>query len=612
MSAARPTRRGPRERSEPSLVEAEALGSLPRMLEDRADAAPEHLAFDVEREAPDGSRRWETVTTARFREEVHALARGLIALGVEGGERIAILAPTRYEWSVADLACLSVGAVVVPLYETAPDAQLVEQLADAGVRRAIVADAALAERVERLLDGGAEEAAVRRVWTMDPRQGGDLAALAALGADVDEAEREARWRAVGLDDLATIVYTSGTSGRPKGARILHRSFVHQVGNVAEAYREFVRDDGRTVIFLPLGHVLARALQMVCLARGMRIAHVADPARAVAALGELRPTFLVVVPKVLERIRGAAREQASSPRPLALLWARAERVAVRDAEWSPRGLARLEHAVFERLFYRRLRGVMGGEIRFLLSGAAPLDPELCRLFIGIGIPVIEGYGLTESTAPLCGARPGDLVPGSVGRPLPGVRIRIAGEGADGEILAAGPGIFEGYEDGDRSAFTTIDGVEWLRTGDLGRLDDEGRLTITGRAKDVIVTSNGRTIQPAAWEARVEREPAVAFAVLIGEGLARPEAVLVLEAPGEDASASREAGAGLREAPEGPAREAALAAVASADAEVPPHERPSRVRVLVGDEAAIAALLTPTQKLRRHVLAAAVAELDGRSG
>lgn len=582
-----------RESHEPALVDAETVGSVPRMLARRIATMPDHVAFDVER-----AGEWTTVTTAEFGASVEAIARGLIAAGVVAGERIAVIAPTRYEWSLVDLACLSVGAIVVPAYPTAPDGQLRALLADAGVTRAVVADERLADKVEQLLiELGASDDS-RRAWTMDDAPGRDLASLITAGVDISRAEFERRRNSVGLDDLATIVYTSGTTGEPRGARITHRSFIHQVANVAAAYREVVNEEGRTIIFLPLGHVLARALQMICLYRGMRIAHLSDPARAVQVMGRLRPTFLVVVPQVLERIRDRARAAGTSP--LAhVAWGRAERVAVAAGEpgrspWR----VRAERAIWDRLVYARVRATLGGHLGYLLSGGAPLAADLCRFFCGLGLPVLEGYGLTESTAPLTGNRPSDIRPGTVGRPIPGVTIRIAD---DGEILAAGPGIFEGYEGEPPS----MGADRWLRTGDLGTLDEGGRLVVTGRSKDVIVTSTGRTIQPAHWERAVERHPLVAHAAMVGDNLPHPQGIIVADLPAATVPTDRDSLAVVDD----PAVLADIrAAVEAANEEVAPHERVRTMTVVVAGAELRGRLVTPTFKLRRHELAA-VARRDG---
>ena len=306
-----------------------------------------------------------------------------------------------------------------------------------------------------------------------------------------------------------IVYTSGTSGTPKGVVLSHENFLGQVLNIAAAYSDIVRADGSTVIFLPLAHVLARGLQLICLASGMRIAHLSEPSEVVASLAELRPTFLVVVPRILEKIAAAAGAKAADKR-LGRVWVAAVRTATELARreeqiddgqtpassWS----LQLRRRVFDALFYRRIRALMGGRIGYVLSGGATLPSRLSLLFRGMGIPVIEGYGLTETTAPLTGNLPGRIRSGTVGVPLPGSTVRIAD---DGEVLAKGVGVFAGYRDPDDDRDAFVDG--FFRTGDLGRLDERGRLVLEGRVKDVVTTSGGKTVAPRAVGSGDRRAP-----------------------------------------------------------------------------------------------------------
>ena len=510
-----------KERSTAPLVDIDDHRNVTDLLVRRAADSPDHTAFDVATGDPDAP--WRQVSTAEYLAEVTALAKGLIAAGIEAGDSVAIMAPTRYEWAVADLAAWFAGAVVVPVYDTSSPDQVEAIVADAAVRLAIAGGTRQEGVLREALDHVGTDH--RGVWTMDagPR---DLIALAADGVVVEDDLLEQRRTHADLDSPATIVYTSGTTGEPKGAILTHRNFVGQVRNVAAAYREVVHEGGNTVIFLPLAHVLARGLQLICLAGGMRIAHVADPTEVVESLGELRPTFLVVVPRVLERIRNAAAAKADEAH-LGALWRGAVSTATSwathlEAGEQPPATLRMRRALFDALFYRRLRARMGGRLDYILSGGGALDADLSRLFRGIGAPVIEGYGLTETTAPLTGNLPGDIRSGTVGYPLPGSSVRISEQG---EILARGVGIFSGYRDPKHTAEAFEDG--YFRTGDLGRLDEDGRVILEGRLKDVIVTSNGKTVVPQSWESRVEANPLVAHAVMVGEGRSYLSALLVLD-------------------------------------------------------------------------------------
>lgn len=515
------------ESSTPPLAALDGHRNVTDLLATRAAAAPNHVAFEVE-DASTGS--WRPVTTRAFEDEVRALAKGFIAQGIRIGDPIAIMAPTRYEWAVADLAAWYAGAVVVPIYETSSGSQVDAIVADAGVRLAIGGTTEHAALLESALShaGGVTLGA----WVMSAETSPwTLLDLAARGIDVTDEELEARRTAATQDDPATIVYTSGTTGEPKGVVLTHRNFLGQVLNIAAAYREIVNESGNTVIFLPLAHVLARGLQLICLASGMRIAHLSDPSTVVATLDTLRPTFLVVVPRVLQKIQAAAAGKAAD-KGLTKIWAHAEATAIawgRSAERvdAGRGAARtvglrLRHRLFDALFYGRLRTVMGGRVGYILSGGAALDADLSLFFRGIGVPVIEGYGLTETTAPLTGNLPGRIASGTVGAPLPGLTVRISDEG---EVLARGIGVFDGYRDPAHDDGAFIDG--FFRTGDLGRLDEQGRLILDGRLKDVIVTSNGKTIVPTRWESAVEANPLVSHAVMVGEGKPYLSALLVLD-------------------------------------------------------------------------------------
>lgn len=594
------------ESSTPPLADLDGYRNVTDLLVARAAIAPDHVAFEVK--GADARGSWRPITTREFLNQVRALAKGFIAQGVRAGDPIAIMAPTRYEWAVADLASWFAGAVVVPIYETSSPSQVNAIVADAGVRlaiggtteHAVLLQAALTE-TERITLGA---------WTMDAAASGTLADLVAHGVDISDDELDARRTSATQDDPATIVYTSGTTGEPKGVVLTHRNFLGQVLNIAAAYREIVNEQGNTVIFLPLAHVLARGLQLICLASGMRIAHLSDPSTVVATLDTLRPTFLVVVPRVLQKIQAAAATKAAD-KGLAKVWARAHATAVAWGHRAERidagrripknrGLS-LRHRLFDALFFRRLRTVMGGRVGYILSGGAALDADLSLFFRGIGVPVIEGYGLTETTAPLTGNLPGRIASGSVGSPLPGLTVRISD---DGEVLARGIGVFAGYRDPAHDEGAFVDG--FFRTGDLGRLDDQGRLILEGRLKDVIVTSNGKTVVPTRWESAVEANPLVSHAVMVGEGKPYLSALLVLDpeqtlawAAAEGVSIPLVAETDLRAVTDPTLRAHLQRAVDAANALVARSEQVRRFSVVFAD-LEDRALVTPTMKLKRSVV------------
>lgn len=617
--------------STPPLVSLSHLRNITDLVMQRARQAPDHAAFEVPARAGDRDGAWESITTSAFVDEVTAWAKGLIATGVAHGDAVLIAAPTQYRWAVADFAALFVGAVVVPIYETSVDGHIEAVLADMRPAAAFVGDAALGERVTA---AASRVELPIRVWdlesTAEPQAPGtpegpdspssrSIAELVRRGAQVSDEALEARRCGASLDDVATVVYTSGTTGAPKGALITHRNLAGQVLNTAAAYREVVRETGNTILFLPLTHVLGRALQLICVSEGMRVAHLSNPKDVVAALQVLRPTFLVVVPRVLEKIQAAAAASAHEKR-LTPVWNAAARTAV---EWGahleerdrvpgsrPRTGLRIRHALFDRLFYSRLRAVMGGQLEYLLSGAATLQPELALFFRGIGAPVIEGYGLTETTAPLAGGRPGDVRAGSVGRPLPGNSVAI---GPGGEVLARGVGVFAGYRDPEHTAAAFADG--YFRTGDLGSLDEDGALTLHGRAKNVIITSTGRTVSPETWEQSVEAHPWVAHAVLVGTDRPYLTGIVVLDTEALASTphaVSEPVGSeiGILDLAAGSAVHDAIEdAVALANATRSPSDRAQRWRAVVLPAAQPERFVTPTMKLRRgELLAAGSALID----
>ncbi|QSZ49960.1 AMP-dependent synthetase/ligase [Arthrobacter sp. D5-1] len=599
-----------REFTSPPVVDAANHRNATELLMERVRTSPGHIAFEVRSAGAAITDPWRQVTTEQFVEEVRALAKGFIAAGIQPGESLAIMSPTRYEWALADMAAWFAGAVVVPVYETSAAPQVTAILADADVRLAVGGTAEHAA----LLQQGFNDAGIEAlgIWTIDARPGADLADLVEGGAGIPDHAVEERRLLADLNTVATIVYTSGTTAAPKGALITHGNFVGQVLNVAGAYTEVVREGGNTIIFLPMAHVLARGLQLICLANGMRIAHLSDPRDVVPALGALKPTFLVVVPRVLQKIQASAAAAATQKR-LGRVWASAQSTAVEwgrfaeahDADPTVRASAglRIRRALFDRLFYGRLRKLVGGRLDYLLSGAGALDAELSLFFRGLGLPVIEGYGLTETTAPLTGNLPGAINSGSVGVPMPGTTVRLSDQG---EVLARGVGVFAGYRRQADNADAFVDG--YFRTGDLGELDHLGRLTLKGRIKDVIVTAGGKTISPAIWEGYVEGDPLVAHAVMVGEGKPYLGGLVLLDPESLAAWAEREGISdlkGLRIPDDGGAVQiddvrllAVIGqAVSAANAKIARSEQVRRFALLLTDLTEANGIVTPTMKLKR---------------
>lgn len=475
---------------------------------------------------------WTDVSAAELHGQVSALAKGLINAGVEPGDRIAVMSKTRYEWTLVDLASWYAGAVVVPIYETSSPHQVQWILADSGAKLVFAEDAARAGTVQRSMEELAEPLPV---WTMIG-PGSGLLELQAKGADVTDDELEQARTSRTLEDPASLVYTSGTTGRPKGCIITHGNFAELAVNTTEFLAEILKEPGaKSLMFLPLAHVLARAVQVICLAAGVKMGHTGNMGELIEDLGTYNPTFLLVVPRVFEKVYATARQKAEdggkvrifdAAAATAIAWSKAVDAESRGEGVGPSLLLKAKRVVFNKLVYAKLRAAFGGQVGFTVSGASALSPELAHFFTGIGIPVLEGYGLTESTAPATVNLPHRNKIGTVGLPLPGTTVRIAD---DGEVLIKGIGITRGYHHNDEAnAAGFADG--FFRTGDLGRLDDDGFLTITGRKKDLLVTAGGKNVAPGPLEDALREHLLVAQGVVIGEGRPFVAALLGLDPGG----------------------------------------------------------------------------------
>jgi long-chain acyl-CoA synthetase len=493
--------------SVPALVSLPSSARLTDVIVSRAAAQPG--AVVLRRRTPAG--QWQDVTAATFASEVAALARGIMAAGIGAGDRVGLMSRTRYEWTLADYALWMAGAVTVPVYETSSDEQVEWILSNSGARAVFAETSEHAATISRVrgrlpdLDKG--------IWKID-----DLDALAAAGLDTTPGQLEERRTQRGAADLATIIYTSGTTGRPKGCELTHGNLLSDVRNVIAGSLAEVFDapGGSTMLFLPLAHSFARIIQVGCLESGAVLGHWPDASTLAEGLPEFRPTFLLAVPRVFEKVFNAAQQQAAASKAKARIFAAATDAAVAwstAADQGQRGPAlRVRHALFDRLVYAKLRAAVGGNVQYAVSGGAPLGDRLGHFFRGAGLPVLEGYGLTETSAAATVNRPSRHKIGTVGLPLPGVTARIAD---DGEILLSGPNIFSGYwQNADATAEVLEDG--WLRTGDIGALDDEGFLRVTGRKKELIVTAGGKNVAPAVLEDRLRAHALVSQAMVVGDG------------------------------------------------------------------------------------------------
>ena len=564
-------------------------------------------------EAPDapvyalrnGAGAWLDVRFDAFLDQVRAVAKGLMARGVDRGDRVALFAATSYEWAVLDQAVWFAGAVSVPIYETSSAHQVAHILGDSGAVLAGVGTPALDARTR---DAAALASCTVDTFPMTPE---GLDELVREGRDVPDEELEAARAAATLADPASIVYTSGTTGQPKGAIITHGNFVGACINVLTFAAEVVghghAEPSRTLIFLPLAHVLAHAVQVICLYGRLQVAHAPSTATLLKDLGSFRPTWLLAVPRVFEKVESGIAAKAEkagtgriyrAARATAVEWSEAVQAREHGEGPGPSVALTARRALFDRLVYRKVREALGGQVRYCISGASALSPELMHVFRGMGVPIVEGYGLTETTAPATVNIPGAHRIGTVGLPVAGATVRIA---EDGEVLIAGPVVFGGYHGRPEASAESFDG-EFFRTGDLGSLDQDGYLRITGRKKDVIVTAGGKNVYPTPLEDILRRHRLVDHAVVVGDDRPYVGALIVLD---EDELTSwaldRERSLTLAEAAEDPQVLAALQeAVDEANETVSRAEAIRRIRVLDHVVTEESGHLTQSQKLKRSQL------------
>ncbi|THC51355.1 long-chain fatty acid--CoA ligase [Streptomyces sp. A1499] len=517
-----------REFSNPPMASAPLVGGLADAVFDHAVEDPLRIAFG--RKA-DG--RWTDVTSGAFRDEVLALAKGLIAQGVRFGDRVAIMSRTRYEWTLFDFALWAIGAQVVPVYPTSSAEQVLWMLHDAQVTAAMVEHEDHAMTVGSVID---RLPRLRRLWQLDVDAVGELNAA---GRDIDDEVVHRHRRAVTPDSIATIIYTSGTTGRPKGCLISHGNFMFEadtmVGRWEPVFHSKRGDEATTLLFLPLAHVFGRMVQIAAVRGRVRMGHQPNlnAAALLPDLAAFRPSFILAVPYIFEKVFNAARRKAERDGK-AGAFDKAVECAVRYADAmearafgtgpGPSAALRVQHQLFDKLVYSKVREAMGGRVRHAMSGGSGMDRRLGLFFAGAGVTIYEGYGLTESSAAATANPPERTRYGTVGQAIPGTTVRIAD---DGEVWLHGGNIFQGYHNDPRSTGASLrDG--WLATGDLGALDEDGYLTITGRKKEILVTSGGKSVSPARLEERVRDHPLVAQCILVGNDRPYIAALVTLDA------------------------------------------------------------------------------------
>lgn len=458
----------------------------------------------------DDSGQWSDIRATDFLADVQRIAKGLMASGVGAGDRVAIMARTRYEWALVDFAIWFAGAVSVPVYETSSPSQVAWILGDSGADAAFV-ESSRHENVVRQAVAAENLESFRDVWQFD---GGGLDTLREAGAGVDDSALEERRVMASLDDIATIIYTSGTTGKPKGCELTHGNFVELSENAAASLPEVAHEGAQTIMFLPLAHVFARFISVLCVAAGATVAHTPDVKNLLPDLQSYKPTFILAVPRVFEKVYNNSMLKAEdngkgkifhAGADVAIAWSKAEQAGKVGI-----GL-KVKHAIFDKLLYGKIRAAMGGRVQHAVSGGAPLGDRLGHFFHGIGLMVLEGYGLTETTAPISVGTPQKIKIGTVGMPLPGNAVKIAD---DGEILAKGICVLKGYfKRPDLTAEAFTDG--WFHTGDIGQLDDDGFLSITGRKKEIIVTASGKNVIPAQLEDMIRANALVSQCVVVGD-------------------------------------------------------------------------------------------------
>jgi long-chain acyl-CoA synthetase len=493
-----------REISVPATYTLGAEENLTDVLVTNAAQRPQHVALRRQQGAG-----WTEIRSNVFLAEVIAVAKGLIASGVQAGDRVALLSKTRYEWTLFDFAIWFTGAITVPIYETSSSEQVRWILSDSGASTLIVETADHQAVAEKLRPELPELTGLHTI------EAGAVADLSAAGTQVEDALVEERRHSLKVDSVATIIYTSGTTGRPKGCELTHANFLGLCRGTLTIFDELVNDQASTLLFLPLAHVFARYIQVLCLISGATLGHTPTTTRLLDDLASFNPTFLLAVPRVFEKIYNGAEAKAQADGK-GRIFAVAARTAIaysRAQDTGRPGLGlRLRHALFDRLVYSKLRTATGGRLHATVSGGAPLGDRLGHFFRGIGIPVLEGWGLTETTAPATVNTLQRNKIGTIGRPLPGISIRL---GEDDELQVRGVSVLaDYYHNPEASAEALQEG--WFRTGDLGAIDDDGFVSIIGRKKEIIVTAGGKNVAPGVLEDRLRAHPLISQCIVVGDG------------------------------------------------------------------------------------------------
>jgi long-chain acyl-CoA synthetase len=579
----------------PAAVPADPTANATDLLVERVKLTPDSALFAV----PRGSG-WEDISTAEFHRQVIALSKGLVAAGIEPGDKIGLMAKTSYQWTLIDFATWFAGAILVPIYETSAPSQVQWNMSDSGAVAVILETA---DHFARFDEVHPELPLVRNVWQIDL---GDLDKLAASGTGIPDEEIERRRNLAVGSDIATLIYTSGSTGRPKGCVITHSNFVELSRNSAVALSEVVDGPGgaSTLLFITLAHIFARFISVLNVHAGVKTGHQPDTKQLLPSLGSFKPSYLLAVPRVFEKVYNSAEQKAEAGgkgkifRRAADL-AVAHSIAKQKGGPIPLGM-KLQFALFDKLVYSKLRTAMGGNVEYAVSGSAPLGPRLGHFFHSLGIEILEGYGLTETTAPATVGRPGKTPIGTVGPAMPGVAVRTLD---DGEIEVKGINVFKEYwKNPEATAESFRDG--WFRTGDLGSFDPEGNLTITGRKKEIIVTAAGKNVAPAALEDPIRSNPVVGQVVVVGDQRPFISALITLDPemlPTWLANNGQEPSLSLEEAAKNPAVLGEIQrAIDAANGKVSRAESIRKFVVLPTEFTEASGHLTPKMSIKRQVI------------
>ena len=576
----------------PAIVPIASAGNLTKLISERALLEPERIMLS--RALGDG---WQSVTAKELETQIKATAKGLVAAGINIGDRIAIMSRTRYEWTILDFAIWYAGGCVVPIYDTSSAEQIDWILNDSGAVAIIVETPALQDLVKT-----AQPSHTKQAWTITENI---LATLAKDGASVSDEEIEKRRGALLPESLATLIYTSGTTGKPKGVQITHANFLFECENVVQAASDlFLKPGGSTLLFLPVAHVFGRMVQIGAVAAGLHLAHCSDPVgRLPIDLASFKPTFVLAVPRIFEKVYNGAEARADAAGK-GKIFRKAADVAIAYSQGIESGrispLLRLKHGLFDKLVFSKIRTGLGGRVEAAISGGAPLGERLGHFYRGAGITILEGYGLTETTAGATLNLTSKIKVGSVGRPIPGTTIKIAD---DGEVLIKGPIVMQGYWKNEAANAEVFSGDRWFHSGDLGKLDDEGFLYIVGRKKELIVTAGGKNVAPTVLEDRLRAHPLISQCMVVGDNQPFIASLITID---QDAlktwvAANKKEGASLADLTNDPDLIAVVqTAVDEANKAVSRAESIRKFKILPTDFTIASGQLTAKLSLKRHVI------------